>query len=97
MTVDAQQPVREGIRLLTRGTTAARACRRAPKIFHEYDAQRDRDCPQLTDGQWLHTLIGAHEVTQRFGIESAVGVSYERPGHAEHAWIAVKGSIAQFG
>src|SRR5579872_7040980 len=95
MTVDAEKPVSKGIGFLARGAAAYDACRGAAEIFHQHDAQRNRDCPELADGQWLNALISAHEATQRFGIEAAVGVGNERPGHAQHAWIAVERAIAE--
>src|SRR5579864_7793970 len=97
MAVDAEKSVCEGIGVLPRGATAYDACRGAPEIFHQHDTQRNRDCPELADGQWLNALVGADETTQRFGIEAAVGVRHEGPGHAEHPWVAVKRSVAQLG
>ena len=95
--VDPQQPVRHGIRFLACGTTAYDACRGTAQILDQHDPQRDRDRPQLTDGQRLNALIGAHELAQRFRIETAVGMGNKSPGQAEHARIAIEGPAGKLG
>jgi len=95
--VDAQQPVRHGIGFLACGTTADDACRGTAEILDQHDPQRDRDRPQLADGQRLNALIGAHELAQRVRIETAVRMGNKSPGQAEHARIAIEGPARQLG
>ena len=97
ITVDAQKSVCQGVRTLARSATTYNACSGAAQVFHQYYPQRDRHRPQLADGQWLNALIGADKTTERFGIETAISVGNKRPGHTEHARIALKRSIPQLG
>jgi hypothetical protein len=90
-----EEPVGEGVGLLARGPARHDAPRRAPQVLHEHDAQRDRHRPQLADRQRLNALVGAHESAQQRGIEAAVGVRDEGPGHAEDARIAGEGPAGE--
>src|SRR6185369_12954744 len=67
------------------------------QVLREHDPEGDGHGPQLSDGQWLHALESADEALQRIAIESAVGVSNERPGEAEHAWIALESTFGKLG
>ena len=93
--VHAEQLVGHEIGLFALRTVADDAHRRAPEILDQHDAQRDGHGPELTDGQRLHVLIGAHEAAEQVGIEAAVGVRHEGPGDAEDAWISDEGAFAQ--
>ena len=88
MAASFQQPIRQPIGLLTCCLTPHDVIGQAPQIFHEHDAQRDRNRPELTYRQRLYALIGACETMQHFGVEPAVGVCDERPSQPEHARIS---------
>jgi len=96
LAVDAEQAVGNHIGLLTCDAAADNAARGATHVLHEHDAQRDGDRPELTNGERLHALIGAHEPTQCFRIEAAVGVRHVRPGDTEHARVAREVAIRKF-
>ena len=94
---DAEQALGQRVGVRARG-----ACRRdlvgeTPQVFDQHDAQRDRDRPQLADGQRLNALIGVDEAAQRLWVEVAVRVRHERPGQAEHARVAGEGPAGQLG
>src|SRR6185437_15407907 len=96
-TVDTQESICQDIRLLACGATTYDARGGAAQVFHQHYPQRDSDRPQLADGERLNALIGAHETTQRLGIEAAIGVGNKRPSHPEHARIPLQGPAVQLG
>ena len=80
---EAEQSVGHAVRLRTRLPASLDALGRAPQIFDEGDAQRDRNRPELADREWLHALVGPYESAQQIRVEATVGVSHERPGQTE--------------
>ena len=66
MAAGFQQPIRQRIGLLTCCLTPHDVVGQAPQIFHEHDAQRDRNRPELTYRQRLYALVGACETMQHF-------------------------------
>ncbi len=93
---DAEQPVRQGVGFPTRRKAICDPLGRAPQVLDERDAQRDRNGPELADGQRLDALIGAHEAYQHLQVEAAVGMGDEGPGQSEDAGIALERSLGQF-
>ena len=67
------------------------------QIFHQHHAQRDGHCPELTNRKRLHPLIGRHETTQRFWVESAIRVRHKCPRHSEYARITFQVAGCEFG
>ena len=51
--IDAQQPIRDGIGFLPCGAADHDPLRDAPQILDQHDAQRDGHRPQLADGERL--------------------------------------------
>ena len=71
--------------------------RQPPEILDQHDPQCDRHRPEFADRQRLDLLVGPHVANQHFGIEAAVGVGDEGPGHAEHARISRERSLGELG
>ena len=92
----AQQPVGESVRLLPRGAAVHDQFGEPSQVFDQHDPERDGDRPEFADGQRLHLLVGAHEAAQQLGIEVAIGVCDEGPGHAEHPRISHERTVDQF-
>ena len=67
----------------------------APQVLDEQDPKRDRDRPQLSDGERFHPLIGLHEPAQQSRIEPAVGMGNEGPGNAEDARVARQRAVCE--
>ena len=67
------------------------------QVFHQHDAQNDRDRPQFTDAQRLHSLVRHDETMQHFRIEPAIGVRHISPGHSVHPRISFQMAGNQFG
>ena len=93
---NSQQPVGQNVGLLSRRSAAHDALGGAPQIFHQNDSERNRNRPELTDRQRLHTLVGLHESAERLRVEPAVGVRDEGPGDAEYARIALEWPVGKF-
>jgi hypothetical protein len=93
---DSQQSVRQCIGDLACRASCHDAFRQPPKIFDEDNPQGDRDRPKLANRQGLDPLIGANEAAQHLGIETAVGMGNERPGHPEDARISLERPVGQF-
>ena len=91
----AEQVVGERVGRLSRGAAADDRVGQAAEVLHQHNAQRDRQGPQLADGQWLHALVRIHEPAQRFRIEAAVRVRNERPRDPVHARVAGKRTVGQ--
>ena len=69
---------------------AYHALRHPAQIFHQHDAQRDRDCPEFSNRERLHALICVYKAAQRFRLKPAVCVSHKRPSDSENAGIALQ-------
>ena len=95
--VHSQQAVGNRVGFLARGAAGDDALRDAAQVFDENDAQRDRDRPELADGQRRDTLIGAHETAQRLRFEPAVGMGNIGPGDAEHPREPGERALGQLG
>ncbi len=95
MPAGAQQAVGETVRLLPRGAAVGDQFGEASEVFDQHDPERDGDRPEFADRQRLHLLIGAHEAAQHLGIEVAVGVGDEGPGHAEHPRVSDERPVHQ--
>ena len=67
----------------------------APEVLHEHHTERDRDGPQLADGQHLDALESLDEALEGLGLEAAVGVGDEGPGQPEHARVALEGAVGE--
>ena len=91
-----EEAVGKRVRFLAGGEAQHDGFGQTAQIFHQCDAQRDRERPQFTDGEGLHRLIGLNEAGEFFNVEGAVGVGDERPGNAEHTRITGKRTFAQF-
>ncbi len=96
-TANAEQLVRQHVRLQTRRPIAGDLLGRAPQVLDEDDAQRNRHGPELANLQRLYTLVRPHETDEHVAIDSAVGVRDECPGEAEHARVALEGAVGQLG
>ncbi len=91
----AQQTVGDRIGLLACCAAEHNALGEAPQILDEHDPQRDRDCPELANGQRLDILVGTNKALQHLEVEAAVGVGDEGPGHTEHAGIACERPVGE--
>ncbi|HEY5726638.1 MAG TPA: hypothetical protein VIX40_11815 [Methylomirabilota bacterium] len=80
-----------------RGPTVHDALGQPAEVLHEHEAERDRDGPELADGQGLYALEPAHEALQRLRLHAAVGVRDELPGQAEHAGISLQRLLRELG
>ena len=74
-----QQTIGDEIGLLTFRAPGDDATGRTTQVFDQHDAERDRDGPQLADGERLDLLVPAHEAGERLGVEAAVGMRHEGP------------------
>src|SRR5208337_346265 len=84
----AKQTVGECVRHLPLGAARGNLLREASEILDQNDSECDRYRPELADGERLHFLIRADEANQHLGVETAIGMSDEGPGDAEHSRIA---------
>ena len=91
-----EQTVRESVRHMPLGAARGNLLREASEILNQNDPERDRNCPELTDGERLHLLIGPNEANQHLWVESAIGVRDEGPGDAEHSRIARERASREF-
>jgi hypothetical protein len=91
----AQEPVGQDVGLLPCRSAAHYSIGQSPQVLHQHDPQRDRDRPELADGQRLHSLVGAHEPPQHLRVVSAVGMRDESPGEAEDARISFQRSVRE--
>ncbi len=91
-----QNIVRQRVGFCARQPPGGNLVGQPAQIFDENDAQRDGDGPEFADRQRLDTLVGGNEPAQDFGVEMAVGVGDECPGHFEDARISGKRSSGQF-
>ena len=71
--------------------------RQPPEILDEHDPQGDGHRPEFTYRQCLDLLVGLDVAGQYFGVEAAIRVGYEGPGHAEHARISCEWSLSKLG
>ena len=94
-TVNPEQSVRNHVGFLPCDTAAHDALRCAAHVFHKYDPQRNRNRPELSNGERMDGLIGAHEAPQSLRIEATVGMRDERPSHAEYPRVAGEGAIGE--
>ncbi len=92
----AQQPIGELIRLQSRGVAVDDSASQPPKILDEYDPQRNRDRPKLSDGERLDILIRMHIAAQHLDIEPAIRMRDECPRDAEHARISGERAVREF-
>ena len=93
MPARTQQAIGETVRLLPRGAAVHDQFGEAPEVFDQHDPERDGDRPEFADRQRLHLLVGAHEAAQQLGIEVAIGVCDEGPGHAEHPRVSLERAV----
>ena len=91
----AEQAVRELIRLLACDAAANDLVRQAAHVLDHQDSQADGDRPELAEGQRLDPLVGGHQAAQALGVESAVGVRDVRPRHAENSRIPFQRASCQ--
>ena len=68
-----------------------------PEVLDEHDPQGDGHRPEFADRQRLDLLVGPHVAAQHLGIEAAIGVGDEGPGHAEHARISRERPVSKLG
>ena len=94
---NAQQAIGDEIGLLALGAPVDDAAGRTTQVLDQDDAERDRDGPQLADGERLDRLVRAHEAGERLGIEATVAMGHEGPGQAKHPRIVGQRSFAEFG
>ena len=90
-----KQAVGETVRLLSRVAAADDQLGHTPEVFDQHDPERNGNCPELADGQRLHLLVGVHEAAQHVGVEMAVGVCNESPGHTEHPRVSCEWTSEQ--
>ena len=93
----AKQTVGEPIRHLPLGAARGNLLREASEILNQNDAECDRYRPELTDSERLHFLIGRNKANQHLGVETAISMSNEGPGDAEHSRIANERPVGEFG
>ena len=92
-----EQTVGEAVRHGARRAALRNLLREASEILDQHDPQRDRHRPEFADGERLHLLIGPDIADQHLGVEAAVGMGDEGPGHAEDAGIAGEGTRGELG
>jgi hypothetical protein len=92
---NSEQPVGQSVGFLSSRSAADDALCRAPQVFHQNDSEGNRDCPELTDCQRLHALVGLHEFAKHLRVEPTVGMRDKGPGDAEYARIAFERSIGK--
>ncbi|HXR35439.1 MAG TPA: hypothetical protein VN754_05795 [Candidatus Binataceae bacterium] len=97
MNAHAQQLVGQSVGVLARGPAPDDPLGGAPQILHQYDSQRDRDCPQFADRQGLHLLISADKAAQHLGVKPAVGVRDKCPGDSKYPRVAFQGTVSKLG
>ncbi len=78
-----KQHLRPFVRQLPHAPQGSRTCRDAPQVLDEDEAQADGRCPELTDRERAHILVGVDEGDEHRRIEAAVRVGDEGPGNAE--------------
>ncbi len=93
----SEQPVGQAVRHITRRATLRDLLREASEILDQHDPQRDRHRPKLANGERLHLLIGPDVADQHLGVETAVRVGDEGPGHPEDAGITGEGTRGELG
>ena len=94
---EAEQVVRELVRLLSGGAAMHDLLREPAEVVDEEDSEGDRDRPQLADRERLDGLVGTHHAPQALRLEQAVGVRDVRPGHAHHAGVAGEMALGELG
>ncbi len=94
---EPEQLVGERVGAEARGPAVHDALGQPAEVLHEHEADRNRDGPELADGQRLHALESAHEALQRLGLHAAVGVGDELPGQAEDARISLQRLLRELG
>jgi hypothetical protein len=67
----------------------------ASKVFHQRDAQGDRDRPEFADGEWLYTLIRLDKARQLFDVEGTVGVGDNGPSYSEDAGVTLERTFGE--
>src|SRR5216684_3009806 len=90
-----EQAIGKTIGLLARLAAVNDQFGEPPEVFDQHDPQRDRNCPEFADRQWLYILVGAHKAAQQLGIEVTVGVRNERPGEAKNPGITPERTVYQ--
>ena len=83
-----QQTVGEGVGVPPGGAIAHDRFGKTPEVLDQHNPQGNRQRPELTDRQRLHLLVGTDVAAQHLRIEAAVGMSDERPSHAQHSRIS---------
>jgi hypothetical protein len=94
---EAEQVVREFVRLLSGGAAMHDLLREPAKVVDEEDSEGDRDRPQLADRERLDGLVGTHHAPQALRLEQAVRVRDVRPGHAHHTGVAGEVALGELG
>ena len=94
---EAEELVRQRVGLAARRAPLHDLLGETPEVLHEHQPEGNGHRPQLADGERLHALESADEALQRVRLESAVRVSHEGPGEAEHARIPFEGTFGELG
>ena len=69
----------------------------ATEVFDEEHAERDRNGPELADGQWFDALVGEDKAPEHFRVEAAVRVGDEGPGDAVDPGVSGERAAGELG
>ncbi len=91
----SKRPIRQRVGLPAGVETRDDHLCQAAQILDEGDAQRDRDGPQLADGERLDALIRDDQAGQFQNVEGAIGMGDQGPGDTEDARVSGQRAVRE--